>query len=129
MPRTSAAAVKGIIEVDSDIDLTPFIEVANALVEEIATPSGHAAIQLELIERWLSAHFYCMRDPRAERERAGPVGATYQSKVDLNLATSHYGQMAMVLDTSGELAALSGKTKRTVSVTWAGTVSTRDKSK
>lgn len=121
--RTDSQKVAGIIEVDPEIGLDPFIETASALVDEVEKEADHSADRLELIERWLSAHFYAMRDPRATQERAGPVAQTLQSRVDLNLANSHYGQQAMVLDTSGVLAALNqkalkGRTK--ISVSWLG---------
>jgi hypothetical protein len=121
--RTTAAAVGGIIEVDANIDVTPFIATANAIVTECCTGGDHDAGRLELIERWLSAHYYAVRDPRAESEKAGSVGAKYQSKVDLGFNTSHYGQTAMQLDTEGNLAALNEKTKRgavSVGVSWLG---------
>ena len=122
--RTDSQKVGGIIEVDPEISLDPFIETASALVNEVEENSDHDANRLELIERWLSAHFYAMRDPRPTQEKAGPVAQTLQSKVDLNLANSHYGQQAIVLDTSGTLAtlnqmALKGKSK--VAVGWLGT--------
>jgi hypothetical protein len=106
MPRTSAALVAGIIEVDPSIDLTPFIVAANELVTEVCGASGYTEERLELIERWLAAHFYAQRDARAQSEKAGSVGADYQSKVDLYLANTHYGQQAMLLDTKGGLASL-----------------------
>lgn len=121
MARTTEGAVAAIIELDATIDVAPFIEAAAALVEEIAVDSGHDETRLELIERWLSAHFYTVRDPRPTSEKAGPVAVSYQSAVDLNLNTSHYGQMAMSLDTSGLLRAISSRTRRTVTVTWLGT--------
>lgn len=124
--RTTDILVSAIIEVDTSIDLTPFMTIANELVTEKCLASGYSDDRLELIERWLSAHFYTNRDPRAVSEKAGPVGAVYQSKVDLNLSTSHYGQTAMLLDTAGNLAELnasitSGRVTRTVSVSWVGT--------
>lgn len=118
--RTTSIAVAGIIEVDVSIPLDPFIETGSALVDSFAAQSKLDAARLELIERWLSAHFYAMRDPRTSDERAGPVAARYQSAVALRLNTSHYGQMAMVLDTSGLLSLLS-KSRRPASVTWLGT--------
>ena len=121
MARTTQPAVAAIIELDATINVAPFIEAAAALVEEIAVDSGHDETRLELIERWLSAHFYTNRDPRPTSEKAGPVAVSYQSAVDLNLNTSHYGQTAMILDTSGLLRAMSGNKKRVVSVTWLGT--------
>lgn len=122
MARTTSDLVADIIEVDVDIGLTPFISVANELVTEVCAAAGYTDERLELIERWLAAHFYTNRDPRPTREEAGPVSASYQSKLGLNLATSHYGQTAMVLDTAGGLAALNSLTPtKTLSVTWLGT--------
>lgn len=121
MPRTTSELVGGIIDVDASIDLTPFIETANELVTEVCGDAGYDDVRLEKIERFLAAHFYTLRDPRPVLEKAGPVGATYQSKVDLFLSTSHYGQTAMVLDTAGGLKALNTqKTQRTLSIHWLG---------
>lgn len=106
MARTTDEAVAAIIEVDEEIVLTPFIEAAAALVEEVCVPAGYDETRLELIERWLSAHFYTIRDPRVVQETVGPIQASYQNKVDLGLNVSHYGQMAMRLDTKGTLAQL-----------------------
>jgi len=128
MARTSSSLVAEIIEVDVAIPLDPFILVANELVtEKCADPEiGYSAERLELIERWLSAHFYTNRDPRPTDEKAGPVSVKYQSKVDLNLSTSHYGQTAMTLDTNGGLARLNDKVinpkqPRIMTVDWLGT--------
>ena len=106
--RTTSAAVQGIIEVDAAISLTPFIEAANALVTQCCTDldTDYTDTTLELIERWLSAHVYTVRDMRAEAEKAGTVSEKKQSKVDLGFNTSHYGQMAMRLDWQGGLAKL-----------------------
>ncbi len=123
--RTTDDNVEGIIEVDSGISLTPFIAAANHLVTQCCSSDDYDATQLELIERFLAAHLYTLRDPRAVQERAGSVGVTYQSKVDLGLSTSHYGQTAMALDFEGGLAALNAQTKkgsrRSVSVKYLGT--------
>ena len=122
--RTTSVAVGLIIEVDASISLTSFIEAANALVMEVCSTDDYDATRLELIERWLSAHFYAIREARPTNERAGSVGASYQSKVDLGFDVTHYGQMAMRLDTAGGLAALNAEAKkggsRTATVTWAG---------
>jgi len=127
MARTTVDAVEGIIDIDSGISLTPFIEVANAMVTTHCSEknSDYTATELELIERWLSAHFYHIRDPRAESEKAGSVSAKYQSKVDVGFSTTHYGQMAMRVDYYGGLAALDMRIKKgrvaSVGVTYLGT--------
>lgn len=114
MSRTTETAVGLIIELDEDIPIDSFIEAASALIEEICTPLGYDDPRLELIERWLSAHLYATRDPRPVSEAAGSVSTTYQSKIDLYLSNSHYGQTAKLLDTKGGLAALEEKIKNGV---------------
>jgi len=119
--RTTSILVGGIIEVDLAIDLTPFIFSANELVTEVCGSVGYSEERLELIERYLAAHFYTLRDPRPTSERAGPVAETFQSAVTFNLYTSHYGQHAILLDTQGGLAALNKQRRRRVAtVTWLG---------
>lgn len=126
MARTTAELVGQIVEVDEDISLAPFIESANALVTEICAPvTTYTAARLELIERWLSAHFYCIREERPVLEKADVVSERAQSKVDLGFDVTHYGQMAMRLDTNGGLAALNEEAKTGTLpsgfVTWLGT--------
>ena len=123
--RTTSAAVIEIIETDVDISLTPFIEAANALVTELCGDvAAYDDTRLELIERWLSAHFYTVRDPRTTTESVRNVAETFQHREDLGFDTSHYGQMAMRLDTNGGLAALNLRIKKgggKVSVDYLGT--------
>lgn len=112
--RTNATAVQKIIEVDSAInagDLSPFIESANALVTEVCVPLGYDDTRLELIERWLSAHFYAVRDPRLASEKAGPVSASYQHELGLMFKSTMYGQQAMLFDSKGGLARLQKQTE------------------
>ena len=126
MARTTSAAVEGIIEVDEEIPLTPFIDIANVLVTEICEPvTTYDAARLEKIERYLSAHFYTNRDPRASSEGVSGVQSSYQNAVALGLGTSHYGQTAMLLDTAGGLARWNQQMikggRKTVKVAWLGT--------
>lgn len=123
--RTTEAEVKAIVETDVTISLTPFLAVATSLVDVIAEQSASPdADRLTLIETWLAAHFYCQRDVRPSAERAGPVSMNYESVIALGLNNTRYGQMAIVLDTSGYLSSLlsatAGRPRRTVGVYWAG---------
>lgn len=126
MGRTTFAAVEKIIEVDATIstDVAPFIEVANDLVTDLCTNSDYTDAKLELIERWLSAHFYAIRDPRKDSEKAGSVGDKNQYKLGLNLQVTTYGQMALMIDTAGNLLGLSSGKNRTVGITHLGTTNT-----
>ena len=127
MARTTSALVEAIIEVYTGITLTPFIDAANMLVTQCCTDltEDYTAAELIQIETWLSAHFYTVKDMRAEMERAGSVQEKLQSKVDLGFDTSHYGQMAMRLDYHGGLAKLNEQIKRgevnRLVATWVGT--------
>jgi len=124
--RTNDAAVRLILDDDPLISTVPFIEVANSLVDAVCLTSSYTAARLELIERWLAAHFYRIRDMAVDTEKAGPVSQQFQFKVGLNLNVTMYGQQALVVDFKGNLAAVSkraelGRTSK-VTVTHLGTV-------
>lgn len=125
MPRTTPVQVSSVIETDGGIDLAPFISTANELVTECCGDVGYTETRLELIERWLTAHFYAIRDPRAQSEKAGSVAASYAMKVDMHLQATQYGQQALTLDTNGGLAALNQRALKgklaQASVKWLGT--------
>jgi hypothetical protein len=111
MPRTTPELVEGIIEIEVGADLTPFILFANELVTEFCEDVGYSEERKELIERWLSAHAYAIMDPRTSSENVG-IGVNFQSKVDLGLDVTHYGQQAKRLDTAGGLARLDQEMKK-----------------
>lgn len=118
MPRTTSDAVAEILEVDDDISLTPFIATANSLVTERCVPLGYDDERLELIERWLSAHFYSIRDKVVSSESAKGVSQSYQYAVALGLNVTIYGQQAKLLDTKNGLDTFS---KKQAKVSWLGT--------
>lgn len=124
MARATDSDVEGVVEVDDDITLTPFITIANELVTELCTDSDYSATRLTLIETWLAAHFYLMRDQLVGTERAGPVQVTYSTKIGLGLKQTKHGQTAMLLDTAGNLAQHDKRIEEgeaaTVSFSWMG---------
>lgn len=127
MARTTDILVAEIIEVDDTISMTPFISAAYALVTQCCTglDEDYTSDQLILIETWLAAHFYAIREPRAVREAAGSVSEIKESKVDLGFDVTRYGQMAMRLDWQGGLSRLNKQIKEgqavSVGITWLGT--------
>lgn len=124
MSRTTDENIALIIDYESGKDLSSFILIANELVTECCGDEGYTETRLELIERYLAAHFYTNYDPRTSSEGAGAVSASYQGATNIGFDSSFYGQTAMRLDTSGGLAALNEKIKkgkkRTVSISWVG---------
>lgn len=123
--RTTDTAVQGIVEQDTSIPLTPFIETASLMVDDVAVASpAYTAARLELIERWLAAHFYKIRDQMVQNEQAKGVGQTFQYTLGLNLHVTTYGQQAMMLDPDGNLAALSKRMEKGIAkpgANWLGT--------
>lgn len=132
MPRTTAGAVRSILgegedgyQYDSETEpsLTSFIETASAITDDVqacavAKGGGHTAARLELIERWLAAHFYCVMDPTYQERWTGKAKGIYQGRSGMYLDSTRYGQHAQILDGTGCLAAL-GNSKR-VRLAWLG---------
>lgn len=110
MARTTAAQVEAIIDWNAAIDVAPFIEIANNLVTRMCAGSifGYDNSTLELIERWLAAHYYTIRDKdvRANSEGAGDANQNMGDVRGKGLESTPYGQQVMVFDSQGALAAL-----------------------
>jgi hypothetical protein len=128
MARTDADMVGGVIELDPGIDPGPFILAANELVTEICQPLGYSDTRLTLIETWLAAHFYGVRDRETQiaQEWIGQaLGTQYRGKVDLGLNFTPQGQQVMLLDTKMGLAQLQksvqlGHGPVTLGMVWLG---------
>lgn len=126
--RTSSAAVQAILgqNYDGTTVLTPFIETATALVDWLSSKDSNGELTstlLELIERYLSAHFYHPVNQFVQAEGAEGASNTYQGQTGLGLNSTMYGQTALRLDVTGilskrELESQQGKRKATVA--WLG---------
>lgn len=104
--RTTAAAVRKIVKAKASVDLTPFIEAANQLVDDCCSEAGYDSVKERRIETWLAAHFYLVFKPNDLIQIAGTAQHTIESRVDLRLQVTRHGQQALLLDTAGGLAAL-----------------------
>jgi hypothetical protein len=106
--RVTEAEVKAIIDTDLDSTaITPFITVANMIVTDRLADEGLTDELLKEIERWLSAHFVSIRDPRMLEEKAGQASAKYALGNPGNrqgISATPYGQQALLLDPTGRLA-------------------------
>lgn len=132
MPYTNSAAVEAICPKKQSSDsFTPFIEAANVIVVAVCVPNGYTDPQLELIERWLSAHCYSIMRNQQRFRSAGKVQEALDSKVDLGLDQTRYGQMAKNMAFKGDLAAWDNTLKSvktelpgadyTIGMQWLGT--------
>lgn len=97
MARTNATAVRLILDTDlTSPQLEEFITDASLWVDNNITSGSLSAAILEAIEKYLAAHFACLRDPRLTQARLGDVAETYQR--------SEYLKVAAALDTTGAVA-------------------------
>lgn len=114
--RTTDVVVKRLLarryDINRNPDLLDALDAANSLTTDVAALAASSkgvilpAGKLELIERWLAAHFYQMSDPGYASESTAGASVSYQGQTGMYLELTRYGQMAMTLDTSGTLAAL-----------------------
>lgn len=119
MARVTPEEVKEIIDTELT-DIYAFIQTANILVTDLLVNKGIDVDRLKEIERWLSAHFLAMRDQDAGMTTGQTIGDTkvfYSRNSGKGLNLSRYGQQAMVLDSTGTLAALNRKRARLTVVT------------
>jgi hypothetical protein len=123
---TSAMVFQLFPELDSSVDVSPYITTAEALAGKVLSEEGYTAAYLLQIEVYLAAHFAAVSYLRWGQEQTGASQEQKQYKVDLSLNLTVFGQQAMILDTSGKLAKLQRRLTKdgyigTGSITWLGT--------
>lgn len=123
MARTTPAKVEGVLNKDYDYvnrpNLVPYIETANAIVSNLVTQAlangtSIGTTTAELIERWLSAHYYTKSDAtHTSRSNAGASASFTKTKDD-------YKRVAIELDPSGILSGLLTEGRQRVEIFWLG---------
>ena len=123
--RTTSRLVKQILDADFDssVNLEAFIDTASVLVDKIeASPVVGTVTEqhLELIERWLTAHYVeLIYRTTKTSESIGAASRSWQTpQVSRGVEGTIYGQQAMNLDTTGTLKSITGDPVRCV---WLGT--------
>ena len=100
--------VKKIITLDTkipDTDWQAFVDDATLFIDNIpAIANDCGADTADAVAKYLAAHFMTLRDPRQTEQGTLDASEKFQSKVDLGLDSSHYGQTAKRLDCTGTLA-------------------------
>ncbi len=109
MARTSVYDLKKILD-DTQLEyseLTAFINSANVFVTSQLTGKGLSDGVLEEIEKWVAAHMISStRERMAKEEGAGGAYIKYAGNWGEGLKSTFYGQMAVELDSSETLLAL-----------------------
>ena len=138
MARTTSAAVIAVLQRDYDAapevgsppSLTPYIDTASAIVDDIVAYGARYGVtladeRLELIERWLSAHHYQQSDKGYASKSASGASASFQGQTGKGLSSTKYGQSAIGLDTTGYLSSLVSALEKSVAARadmfWGGT--------
>lgn len=103
--RVTPEDVAVILDLEADVFLYPFIQTATALVTGWLATSDLSATELFEIERWVSAHLVALRHPSHTQVGSGVYTVKLETpKVEMGLAGTRYGQVAMTLDRTGTLA-------------------------
>jgi len=127
--RTNDAAVRDIIESESTVSMEPFIASASVVVDwletqDLADEVILTATALELIERWLAAHYYEAYDRQYSSKSVGGASGSFQGQTAMVFMSTKYGQNACSIDCTMRLAERSAQVsdgmKRTARVTWGG---------
>jgi hypothetical protein len=125
--RTTELQVIGVLgaNYDGTTSLTPFIDTATSLVDDIDmadTSSLMSDNRLELIERYLAAHFYAHADMIAASRSTGAAGGSFQGQTSLGFDGTYYGQTAKRLDATGLLMKLDMPVRPKASLKWMGKI-------
>lgn len=125
--RTTDTAVQAILgkNWDDRTSVDPFIETASLVVDSVeacAIDKGEdlSDAQLEMIERWLSGHYYLIMDQIFSSKRAEGATGVFQGKTNMYLESTIYGQTAARLDPSGCLQAIAGEEWKKAGGFWLG---------
>ena len=105
MARNTIADVKRIVVTDQveDDDIPLFQEFAELLVDEELADTGQSDARLKKIELLLTAHFIRLKDKEPKESVIGEDRDEFQGWTSNYWTMSHYGQHAILLDTSQKL--------------------------
>lgn len=119
--RTTVARVSALLKPQGitldAIELGQLIATASTYIDTTLDDSGLDDALLTEIETYLAAHFAALREIRAgvSSQRADDASVTYSvgqlASNDL-MKSTHFGQVAIALDTSGTLANVNGPKTR-----------------
>lgn len=121
MARVTGQEVLDVMPTDTEltsVTVLPFITSANVFVTSSLSSAGLSDDVLKEIERWLSAHMATVSKDRVSKEEgAGGAYIKWAGKWEDELASTQFGQMVLMLDTSNTLRNLKdGKKQASINV-------------
>ncbi len=133
--RTNEVAVKSVLAPGKEYDLrlnpslVPFMDAAQALTNRVAglavhrSSGGYSPNELEVIERYLAAHFYLTSDKAYSNKSDGGASATFMQQTGKRLDQTPHGQTALNLDYLGVLNGINSNARArmfSLAGTWGG---------
>lgn len=121
-PRTTNEKVIAVLSGGGDYDtlampdITPYVETASAVIDMVVECAARkfrtvTDVVLELMERWLGAHFYAVSDKPYSQRQTLRASGTFHGQTGMHLEATLYGQTALVLDTTGCLNNISNNSR------------------
>lgn len=100
--------------VDTNRDVAPFIADAGLIVSENLSGKGLSAGRLDLIHKYLAAHFVTLVEERGglSRFKMGDASEEYAIQKGMGFAQTRYGQNALDLDTTGTLKGITSTDRK-----------------
>ena len=127
MSRASEDDLRALVSSDPSLSVSIFIDTASSLIDKVEscdTANELSAKDLRLIETWLAAHFYAIRDQQYQAKTTEGASATFQGQTGMYLDSTQWGQQAITLDITQCLAKINAEAKeggkRTASLEWLG---------
>lgn len=103
--------VQKVTDVNSSVDIEVQCKTAQTMVTQLLSGKGLDASVSDAVGLYLAAHLVSLTVEKGglRRDRLGDADQSYKvpGDKDTGLASTRFGQMALMLDTSGTLAALS----------------------
>lgn len=105
--RVTATEVKAVMDnctlLDATVDI--FIAAASEVVTQVLAGTTLGTVLLKEIERYFTAHMIASTLHRTtSEEKLGDASVKYTGKWDKKLESTPYGQIVLILDTSGKMA-------------------------
>ncbi len=116
--RTTKVDVRGVIATgleDSEIQI--LIDLANRQVTSTLSSAGFTDAILKDIETWLTAHFISItKERQTEEERVDDIWVLHQGSFGEGLRGTTFGQMVLMLDTSGSFETASKQKMKFIAI-------------
>lgn len=93
-------------------EITPFIDIAEVVVEDNLLGKGLSDKVLNKIWLYLSAHFTALKDQQIEQSRVLDSSYQYEGRTEMGFNFTRFGQTAMLLDTTNTLNKLNNPPKK-----------------